>query len=253
MTAGPGAPRERVLPNGMDDARVDPAWAAVPVAPVRWQPCFRVVPSRFPPIDLFERVADPADLEAVFALEALTDDRVRDAVGELSRVPPEERVTGPGAGYVMAPFTHVPPGGGRFSDGTFGAYYAARTRETAVVETSYHRARFLAATREPPMELDMRVLVATLDAALHDVRGRGATLPALYDPDDYGASQAFARAVRGAGSQGVAYDSVRHAGGECVAVFRPRALARCRQAAHLAYVWDGARIAFVYEKRSFRP
>jgi len=224
----------------------------VPVTPVRWAPCWRVVPSRFPPIQLFERVADPADLDAVFAVEALTNDRLREETGELARVAPEERVTGPGAGYVMAPFTHLPPGGGRFTDGTFGAYYAARELHTAVAETTYHRARFLAATREPPMELDMRALVATLDAPLHDVRGLGGTRPELYRPDDYGASQAFARTLRKTGSWGVAYDSVREPGGECVAVFRPRAVTDCKQGLHLTYVWDGTRISFVYEKRTFR-
>jgi hypothetical protein len=239
--------------TGGGAARGAPALADVPVVPVRWRPCYRVVPSRFPPINLFERVADPADLEAVFAVEALTDDRVRAEVGELSLVPPEERVSGPGAGYVMAPFTHVAPPGGRFTDGTFGAYYAARSLETAVAETTYHRARFLAATREPPMELDMRVLVATLDAPLLDLRGRAAEYPSLYHSDDYGPPQALGRAARAAGAWGIAYDSVRHPGGECAAVLRPRALAQCRQSLHLAYVWDGTRIATVYEKRSFRP
>jgi hypothetical protein len=226
---------------------------AVPVRDVRWRPCYRVVPSRFPPIQLFERVADPVDLDAVFAVEAMTDDSARAAVGDLSRVPPEERVTGAGAGYVMAPFTHVAPPGGRFTDGTFGAYYAARTLETAVAETMYHRAQFLGATREPPMELDMRVLVATLDAPLHDLRGLGDAHPELYRADDYGPPQAFGRALRAAGAWGVVFDSVRHPGGECAAVLRPRAITGCRQGLHLAYVWDGTRIALVYEKRTFRP
>lgn len=236
-----------------DPAGGPPSPDAVPVTDVRWHPCYRVVPSRFPPIQLFERVADPADLDAVFAVEALTDDSARAAVGDLSRVPPAERVTGAGAGYVMAPFTHVAPPGGRFTDGTFGAYYAARTLETAVAETSYHRARFLAATREPPTELDMRVLVATLEAPLHDLRGLGAAYPSLYRPDDYSVSQGFGRALRAAGAWGVVFDSVRHPGGECAAVLRPRAVSGCRQGLHLAYVWDGTRIALVYEKRSFRP
>ena len=226
---------------------------AVPVTEVRWRPCYRVVPSRFPPIQLFERVADPADLDAVFAIEALTDDSARAAVGDLSRVPPAERVTGAGAGYVMAPFTHVAPPGGRFTDGTFGAYYTARTLETAVAETTYHRARFLRATREPPIELDMRVLVATLDAPLHDLRGLRDRYPALYDAEDYAAGQALGRALRAAESWGVVFESVRHPGGECAAVLRPRAVSQCRQGLHLTYVWDGAHIATVYEKRSFSP
>lgn len=236
-------------PDTGDGAAGSPAPADVPVRDVRWRPCWRIVPSRFPPISLFERVADPADLDAVFAVEALTNDRLREETGELARVPADERVTGPGAGYVMAPFTHVPPYGGRFSDGTAGAYYAARALETAIAETTYHRARFLAATREPPMELDMRVLVATLDAPLHDVRGLRGARPELYRSDDYAAPQALARALRAGGAWGIAYDSVRHPGGECAAVFRPRALADCKQGMHLTYVWDGSQIALVYEKR----
>ena len=48
----------------------------IPVTLVTWLPCWRIIPSRFPPIDWFERVADPADLEAIYELESLTNDRL---------------------------------------------------------------------------------------------------------------------------------------------------------------------------------
>jgi hypothetical protein len=220
-----------------------------PVVHVTWTPCWRIIPSRFPPIQLFERVADPADLEAVFEIEALTNPRLRDEVGEIRLVPPEDRISGPGSSIVMAAFTHLNPQGSRFSDGSFGVYYAARELETAIAETSHHRARFLRATAEGRMEIDMRVYLADLDGDLHDLRGRGAAHPGVYDPEDYGASQALARRLRREGSNGVAYDSVRHAGGACVGVFRPPLLSNARQERHLCYVWDGHGIATVYEKR----
>jgi hypothetical protein len=225
---------------------------AVPVSHLHWPSCYRVIPSRFPPTQLLERVADPADLDAVFAIEALTNDRIRDEAGIVNLVAPEDRVTGAGAAYVMAAFTHVAPSGGRFTDGTFGAYYAAKELETAIDETVYHRERFLRATSEDPIELDMRVLRAGLDADLHDLRGLAPANPGIYHRDDYSESQALARQLRARGAWGVAYDSVRRAGGECAAVFRPRALSRCRQAQHLGYVWDGERIATVYEKKILR-
>lgn len=224
----------------------------VPATLVHWPSCFRIIPSRFPPIQLFERVADPHDLEAVMAIESLTNARLRDEVGEIRLVPPAERVTGSGAGYVMAAFTHVSPPGGRFTDGTYGAYYAARDLETAIEETVYHREAFLRATREGPLELDMRVLRARLRAELHDVRSLHDRAPEVYDPDDYGASQALGRALREMGSQGIVYHSVRHEGGTCAAAFRPRVISRCQQTQHLTYVWDGSRIATVYEKRMVR-
>lgn len=216
---------------------------------IRWRKCYRIIPSRFPPIDLFERVASPDDLAAVHELESLTNDRLREQLGEIRVIPPADRVAGPGAGYVMAAFMHPAPGGARFNDARLGAYYAARELETAIAETSYHRTRFMRATRQPAMELDMRVLEAELDAPLHDLRGLREKLPDIYDPDDYSASQRLAARLRTEGSDGIAFDSVRRDGGQCVAIFRPRRVRSCRESLHLTYVWDGARIASVYEKR----
>jgi RES domain-containing protein len=240
------------MPNVAADVAADAAAGAPDRRRIRWNPCCRLIPSRFPPIDLFERVADAADLDAVIELESLTNERLRDAVGEIRLVPPEERVVGPGAGYVMAAFTHPHPAGGRFSDARAGAYYAARSRKTAVAESSYHRARFLAATAEAPMHVDMRLLEARLDAWLHDIRAPHPAPAGVYDPDDYSASQALARTLRDAGSEGIAYDSVRDPGGHCVAVFRPRRVRECRETLHLTCVWDGTRISEVFEKRPWR-
>jgi hypothetical protein len=220
-----------------------------PLARIRWTPCWRIIPSRFPPIGLFERVTAPEDLEAVFAVEALTNPRLRDEAGDIGLVPPEDRISGPGASIVMAAFTHLNPEGSRFSDGTYGVFYAARDLDTAIAETVYHRERFLRATAQRRMELDMRVYQADLDGTLHDLRGRRAAFPLAYHAREYAAGQHLARTLRASGSNGIAYDSVRRDGGECAAVFRPRLLAKARQERHLCYVWDGERIATIYEKR----
>jgi len=154
------------------------------------------------------------------AIENLTNPRVRDEAGTLRLAPPEDRISGPGTTPIMAAFTHLNPAGSRFTDGTWGVYYAGESLETAVAETMHHRARFLAATHEDAIEIDMRHYVADLAAPLHDLRGLRPALPAIYDPDDYTASQALARQLRLAGSWGVAYDSVRRPGGQCAAVYR---------------------------------
>lgn len=223
----------------------------IPVAAVRWHPCYRIVPSRFPPVNLFEAVAGPADLEAVFAIEAMTNDRLREEAGDLSLVPCADQVSGPGSSAIMAAFTHLNPEGSRFSDGSFGVFYAGLTLATAVAETRHHRAQFMAATREPAQELDMRVYAVDLDAALHDIRGLSGVRPGFYDPERYAASQQLAAELRGAGADGIVYRSVRNEGGECAAVFRPRLLSNCRQERHLCYVWNGEAITTVYEKRDF--
>ena len=219
-----------------------------PVTGVEWKPCRRIVPSRFPPIHLFERVTDPADLEAIFELESLTNPWLRDEVGDIRLVPESERVTGPGTSVIMAAFTHLNPRGSRFSDGTWGVFYAANDLDTAIAETKHHRERFMRETEQSRMELDMRVYLVDLVGDLHDLRGRKGTYPLVYRDDSYAVGQNLARRLRDDGSNGIVYDSVRHAGGECAAVFLPRLLSNCRQERHLCYVWDGTRIATVYEK-----
>src|SRR3546814_12570117 len=95
------------------------------------------------------------------------------------------------------------------------------------------------ATAQPRMELDMRVYLVDLDADLHDLRGQQSAFPLVYQEDDYAAGQHLARTLRNEGSDGITYDRVRRAGGECVAVFRPRLLSTARQERHLCYVWNG--------------
>lgn len=221
----------------------------IAVSRLDWRPCYRIIPSRFPPIDLFERIAPPEDWEALVALESLTNDRIRQEVGDISMVPVEERVSGPGASVIMAAFTHLNPAGSRFADATFGAYYAAADVETAIAETKFHREGFLRATREAPISIEMRVYLADMSATLHDLRGRAADMRDVYSADNYGASQALARRLRSEGSAGIAYESVRRMGGECVALFRPKTLTNVRQGAHLIYKWNGTEIGQVYELR----
>jgi hypothetical protein len=224
-------------------------YPAPAVREVRWQPCFRVISSRFPPIHLFERVANAEDWDALYWLESLTNPRLRDEVGEIELVPAEDRVFGPGASVIMAAFTHLNPDGSRFADSTFGAFYAAASLDTSIAETRFHREVFLRATHESPMELDMRTYLCDVSASFHDIRGKREQMQGIYDPDSYVASQKFARALKLAGSNGIVYDSVRHAGGQCLAIYRPRLIQNCRQGVHLRYIWDGERISRVYELR----
>ncbi|WP_426687754.1 RES family NAD+ phosphorylase [Rhodanobacter ginsengiterrae] len=220
-----------------------------PLKRVRWAHAYRIVPSRFPPVGVYDRIADPADLDAVFAIEALTNPRLREEAGALKLVPKEHRISGPGSTPVMAAFTHLNPEGSRFSDGSWGVFYAAHSIATAVEETVYHREQFLAATREPPCEVQMRCYGTSLDSRLHDLRSGWLAEQA---PDSYVASLALARRLRAIDSPGVVFDSARHAGGECIAAFFPDVVAPCVQAGHLVYRWDGKRIAQVLEVNEWK-
>ena len=227
---------------------------AVQLSDVRWQPSWRLVPSRFPPVGLFDRVASAGDLDTVMDIEGLTNDRLREEVGDLKLVPDEERIFGPCTTPIMAAFTHLNPAGSRFSDGSYGVYYAANSVATAIAETIFHRERFLRATKEPSIEIDMRSYASDVDDQFHDIRGQQETRPELYhpDPDRYGFAQSFAASLRAEGANGIVYESVRDAGGECIAVFKPRLLAPVAQGAHYCFVWDGELITGVYIKAEYQ-
>lgn len=215
-----------------------------PLKRVRWSQAYRIVPSRFPPVGVYDRIADPADMDAVFAIEALTNPRLREEADALKRVPRARRISGPGSTPVMAAFTHLNAEGSRFSDGTWGVFYAAHSVATALEETVYHREQFLATTAEPPCEVQMRCYRTSLDSKLHDLRGGWIAEQAA---DSYVASVALARRLRAGNSNGVVFNSARHAAGECIAAFFPDVVMPCVQAKHLVYRWDGKRIAQVLE------
>ncbi len=212
---------------------------------VRWREAWRIIASRYPPIALFERVSDnPAVWDVLIELEQATNPRVRDETGEIALVPTERRVTGPNASWVMAPFTHVNRNGSRFSDGSYGVYYAARTLQTAIKETGYHFARFAADSSDPPRREDMRVLLGTLDAKLHDVsRLDDKAKRLILDAESYAHSRPFAAELRDDDSDGIVYPSVRDEGGSCIAAFWPDVAGVPMQERHLQYEWDGKRFS----------
>ena len=219
---------------------------------VVWERYHRLINSAFPPIDLFEDIADPADWPLLISAEQKSNPRIMATIGNLDLVPINRRVGGNGASYLMAPFTHVSiDRPSRFTDGSYGVLYVGDRFETALFETIHHYARFMARTKEAPgWTSQFREIVMTVDADLHDLRPQaGEPVPAL-DPDSYAASQALAQSLRTAGSDGIAYPSTRHTGGECVALFYPDCASNPLQGRHLDYHWDGERVDLVRDAGS---
>jgi RES domain len=215
-----------------------------------WPEAWRIIASRYPPINLFERVTDnPAVWETLVELEQLTNPRIRDEAGEIALVPPARRIAGPNASWVMAAFTHVNKRGSRFSDGSYGVYYTAEALLTAIKETAFHWARFAADSHDPPgRREDMRVLLGSVDCSFCEVDTLSADDQRLVlDKSSYEASQAFGVTRREAGSDGISYPSVRDAGGRCVGAFWPNVVGIPIQERHLQYEWDGARVARYFD------
>lgn len=194
-----------------------------------FRPAFRLIPSQFPPIPLFDTVARAADLPAVMDLAGWTNDRLVEH--RLRRLPEDQWVYGrPNSSIVMAAFLHAGPA--RFNGPDLGAWYAGANIATAAAEVAHHLRREVVARRLPQARRRYRAYTSRLEGDFLDLRGRRAERPDAYDPADYAAAQLFGEAQRAAGRDGLLYDSVRHAGGQNACAYRPPKVLDVVQADH---------------------
>jgi hypothetical protein len=192
------------------------------------QPSHRLIPSRYPPVGLFDTVSTVADLEGVMELVGWTNDRL--VKERVARLPREEWVFGrPNSSIVMAAFLHAAPAGGRFNGPDLGAWYASASLVTAIAEVGHHMRREALSRGVDGMQRTFRSYSARLDGSFRDIRGGE---PQLHAADDYGPGQAFGEALRGAGADGIVYDSVRHRGGVNACAYRPSKVLDVVQAEH---------------------
>ncbi len=210
----------------------------------------RLIPSRFPPINLYDWAESADELEELAALEGLTNDRLITEYGDIHLVAKDDWVSGPGATILMAPFTH--PGESRFSDGAFGVYYAADSLQTAIAETKFHRERFLSASNEAPCMLQMREYTTKVQQRLVDITQSRFKKYLHPDPSQYSISQPFGRELMEQREWGLLYPSVRKKQSKCIAIFRPPALTIPIQGCHLDYIWDGNAISEVRSSKEIQ-
>jgi hypothetical protein len=215
-----------------------------PVTLIRQHDTHRLVPSRHSTSgdSLLVRIADDDEhLEGIFELDAATNDRLLAGQQRLPGIGVEELVFGlPWSHVVNAAFCHPHPLGSRFNGPERGVWYAAVALETAQEEVAFHKRIELAETGWTDEEsVTYDDYLADFSAAFHDVRGAGGFSRCL-DPGSYVASQALAEELLDAGSLGVVYPSVRHAGGTCIACFRPALVTNVRRDATYRFTWRGS-------------
>lgn len=213
-----------------------------PLALVRQFDTHRLVPSRHLPNgdSVLTRIADDDEhLQALFELDAATNDRLIAEGGGALGIGPEELVAGvPHASVVNAAFCHPHPLGARFNGPDRGAWYAAFDVETSQAEVAFHKAVQLAEIGRFDDTVTYDDYLADFSAMFHDLRGKRG-VKAWLDPDSYRASQALAETLLAAGSLGVVYPSVRHDAGTCVACFRPALVGNVRRGRTYRFTWNG--------------
>ncbi|QDD88165.1 RES family NAD+ phosphorylase [Pseudomonas oryzihabitans] len=218
---------------------------ALPLRPGQGLQGHRLVNSKFPPIALFEDVADAEDFEVLYQLQMLTNPRLQNELGRLELIPRDQIPFGiSGCTYAVAPFTHVNPAGSRFSDGSFGVLYLADHPDTALAEVRHHQEAYW--SKVPALKYERFVFraltVSFSDQGLRDAMSVAISDP-IYDPQHYGAARALGLDAKRAGCPGLSYHSVRRSGGHCWALLTPRSVTAVVQAAPVEMIWSGGIIS----------
>lgn len=191
----------------------------------------RLIPSKFPPIGLFDTVATRADIDAVLDLSGWSNDRL--VPGRLARIADVDLPTDqPNISVILAAFLHCTPGGGRFNGPDLGAWYAAAELRTAAAEVGHHLRREAYAQALPQVVRDFRSYSCRLEGAFVDILGQQPFYPEIYDPSDYAASQAFGEKLRADNEDGIMFSSLRRARGVNAVAYRPRKILAVTQADH---------------------
>lgn len=182
---------------------------------------------------------DDEHLDAIFELDAATNDRLLAEQQRLPGIGIEELVFGvPYATVINAAFCHAHPLGSRFNGPERGAWYAGFEIETSQAEVAFHKSVQLAEIGRFEDAITYDDFVADFTASFHDLR-HAAAFRGCLAPESYVESQALAERLLDKGSLGVVYPGVRHAGGTCVACFRPALVANVRRARTYRFTWDG--------------
>lgn len=206
----------------------------------------RLIPSKpSPEGSVLSDLAEEGEDEFVrdlASIDAATNPRLKADEGLLPGISVHELVYGVSYSRIVnAAFTHAAPWGGRFNTSERGAWYAGVERETSIAEVAFHK-------RLQLEEISWREEeVSTYDDYLSDFHaefesllGRGRQDFASYlrpepVPACYRKPQELASKLLARGSNGILYPSVRHAGGTCLACFRPALVYHVRREVRLEF------------------
>jgi len=202
----------------------------------------RLIPSKYSPNEesVLARLTSNQDvLGDLFATESRTNDRLEAELGLLPGISPQELVVNvPYASVINAAFTHARPEGSRFNGPFRGAWYAAKNIQTAQAEVAYHQTVALSEVGRLKDEITYDEYLADFTGPFHDLRASQKFAAALA-PASYKVSQTLGQTLLLAGSLGVVYPSVRHAGGVCLVCFRPALVAHVRKGRKFSFRWTG--------------
>lgn len=204
------------------------------------QDCYQLIPSRFPTIEVYERLGDAELQNAAKALETRTNPRLS-ALGKLPAKPkPGDKAANQYQNWNHAPFTYKDPRGTFLLGPTHGALEAATDAKNALGFALVRREEFLGATGQPAMGLDMRMFTRRIAGKFTDLT--------KLDPDTPRDERwKIGHALLEGGASGALFCRPGFGGHRFLSVFDGSLLGRAIQATHYRFVWDGRVVRSVYD------
>lgn len=197
---------------------------------------YRLIPSRFPAVEVYAGLVANDRYPALYALEAETNPRLQSRERAVANYGGENSPQL--QNWNHAPFRYTNPEGSRFFPPTRPALELADDPQTALARAVRRREVFLGRTRELPIGIDMRMLKTPIDGRFVDLTH----LPTDLDEN----------ARRAAGAEipeefaGAAFLAPERVGGLCFAVTDSSVLGSTIQTVHYRFEWNGDRIARLY-------
>lgn len=204
---------------------------------------FVLIPSRFPPVPLYRRIAAGYD-DDIAAIAELYNPRLKEKQRVLGQADVAVNETSPRfQNWNHAPFAYSNPEGSWFFDRFIRCLEMSQDKQTALAVSVAKRERFLQRTAEAPIGLDMRMLSRKVCGSFLDAQSLPAKLP-LEERRRLG-DELLARA-KSEGLAGVLYRSIERPTGTRICVLDGNVLDRAIQGEHFRYAWDGNRVSSLY-------
>jgi len=199
---------------------------------------YRLIPSRFPPVSVYEGLVANDRLEALTKVEDMTNPRLR-SEARIARTAGEDPKTSARLqNWNLAPFAYGNPEGSTFFGEEYPCLEVAADRQTALAVSVTRRQRFLERTDEAPIGLDMRMFKTPVEGRFLDLRA--------YDANEIQARGREMGAKLPEHADGILFHPIERPTATAISVVSGLVLGRTLQTVHYRYMWNGRRISLLY-------
>lgn len=199
-----------------------------------------IIPSRFPTVDLYERIAGGRD-ELFAQIDDLTNPRVRERERLTRGLAPVDQDRPRFKNWNHAPFVYPNPEGSRFFGSDRNVLELAGCLQTALSISVAKRELFLSRTAELPTYVEMRQFVRPVRGNFLDVRNWDGM-------SDRSRCLTLGKEITDTMPEcdGILFSPEERPSATGIVVFKPECLGKVDQAEHFKYIWNGQRIATLY-------